>query len=159
MNSSDVSAGGYAATEVRAFLEGVNGDGTGDKSGVTTAAFLKALKGQIGDHILPVSRLLSTKAHWGWLTCSLWLPSENEIFGVSAWGEAGYGDGQNLHIPLYRDSYAYRIKRYNGSRDMYWLNTPHSGSAVNFCGSNGNGQVNYGAASSVYGCAPAFCVA
>jgi hypothetical protein len=117
MNATNDNTGGYAATEIRAFLDGVNGDGTGGKSGVTTAAFLKALKAQIGDYILPVRRLLSTKNNsWAWITCSLWLPSEDEVFGESAFGESTYGDGQKLHIPLYRDSYQYRIKRYNGSR-------------------------------------------
>jgi hypothetical protein len=160
MNPSDNNAGGYAATELRAFLEGVNGDGSGDKSGVTTAAFFKALKAQIGEYILPVRRLLSNKEAWGWVTCSLWLPGENEIFGTGSWGEAGYGDGQKLHIPLYRDSYAYRIKRYNGSRDWYWLNTPVSGSAANFRRSNYDGIAdNDATASSVGSCAPASSVA
>jgi hypothetical protein len=98
----------------------LNGDGASDYAGATTVstgAFLAALKAQLGDYILPVRRLLSIKpasgANWAWMTCSLWLPSENEIFDANAWGEPGYGDGQKLHIPLYRDSYAYRIKRYN----------------------------------------------
>jgi hypothetical protein len=112
-----VNTGGYPATEMRAFLDGANGDGTGGKSGVTTATFLNALKAQIGNYILPVRRLLSNKNGWAWITCSLWLPSENEVFGTNAWGEAEYGDGQKLHIPLYRDSFQYRIKRNNGSRD------------------------------------------
>jgi len=43
MNATNTCIGGYAASEARAFIEGVNGDGTGDKSGVTTAAFLNAL--------------------------------------------------------------------------------------------------------------------
>jgi hypothetical protein len=43
MNSSDTNTGGYIASELRAFLEGTAGDGTGDKSGVTTAAFMNAL--------------------------------------------------------------------------------------------------------------------
>jgi hypothetical protein len=135
MNPTNDNTGGYPASEVRAFLEGVNGDGTGDKSGVTTAAFLKVLKAQIGDYIVPIRRLLSIKGEWAWKTCSLWLPSENEIFGANAWGEVGHGDGQKLHIPLYQKSYAHRIKRYNGSRDWYWLSSPHSGSAAYFCNS------------------------
>jgi hypothetical protein len=159
MNPTNDNTGGYHATELRAFLDGVNGDGTGDKEGVTTAAFLKALKAQIGEYILPVRRLLSNKVDWAWRTYSLWLPSENEIFGVNAWGEAGYGDGQKLHIPLYQKSYAYRIKRYNGGRDWWWLDTPSSGSAASFCISNNNGYAGNNTASAVGGCAPAFCVA
>jgi hypothetical protein len=159
MNASDSNTGGYAASEMRAFLEGVNGDGTGGKSGVTTAAFLNALKGQIGDYILPVRRLLSKKGDWAWVTCMLWLPSEDEVFGESAWGESGYGDGQKLHIPLYRDSYLYRVKRLNGSRQWWWLCSPSAGSAANFCNSYGSGHASYNYASAVGGCAPALCVA
>jgi hypothetical protein len=163
MNAGNDNAGGYPASEMRAFLEGVNGDGTGGKSGVTTAAFLNALKSQLGDYLLPVRRLLSNKSTWAWVTCTLWLPSEDEVFGESAWGESEYGDGQKLHIPLYRDSYLYRIKRLNGSRKWWWLSSPYSGSAASFCSSATTGHANGGAAngtaSAVGGCAPAFCVA
>jgi hypothetical protein len=105
MNATNDNTGGYAASEIRVFLEGANGDGTGSKTGVTTAAFLNTLKARIGDRVLPVRRLFSNKAGWECLLCSLWLPSENEVFGANAWGEAEYGDGQKPHIPLYRDSY------------------------------------------------------
>jgi hypothetical protein len=130
MNATNINTGGYPATEMRAFLDGANGDGTGGKTGVTTAAFLNTLKAQIGNYILPVRLLLSNKVDWAWATCSLWLPGENGVFGANAWGEIGFGDGQKLHIPLYRDSFQYRIKRYNGSRDWWWLNSP----PIRFCG-------------------------
>jgi hypothetical protein len=159
MNPTNDNTGGYPATEMRAFLDGANGDGTGSITGITTAAFLNALKAQIGNYILPVRRLLSNKVNWAWVTCSLWLPSENEVCGANAWGETGYGDGQKLLIPLYRDSYQYRIKRYNGSRDWWWLNSPYAGSAAAFCLSSGNGNTSRDDASSVGGCAPAFCAA
>jgi hypothetical protein len=159
MNPTNDNTGGYAATELRAFLDGTNGDGTGSMDGVTTAAFLNALKSQIGDYILPVRLLLSNKTTWGWGTYSLWLPSENEIFGANTWGEPDYGDGQKLHIPLYQKSYAYRLKRYNGARDWWWLNTPYSSSAAYFCLVSYYGNANYSYASAVYGCSPAFCAA
>jgi hypothetical protein len=153
MNAGNDNTGGYPATEMRAFLEGVNGDGTGAKSGVTTAAFLNALKAQLGDYLLPVRRLLSNKGNWAWVTCTLWLPSEGEVFGESAWGESNYGDGQKLHIPLYRDSFLYRIKRNNGSRDWWWLSSPSSGSAASFCHAGNIGYATNHYASSVGGCA------
>ena len=43
INASHTNAGGYRASKLRAFLEGTNGNGAGDKSGVTTAAFMNAL--------------------------------------------------------------------------------------------------------------------
>jgi hypothetical protein len=158
MNPINDNTGGYPATEMRVFLEGANGDGTGSMTGVTTAAFLDTLEAQIGDYILPVRRLFSTKSTWGWGTYSLWLPSENEVFGVNTWGESDYGDGQKLHIPLYRDSYQHRIKRNNGSRDWYFLGSPSAGSAAYFCISYSYGYAYNYFASAVGGCAPAFCV-
>jgi hypothetical protein len=159
MNPTNDNTGGYAATEIRAFLDGTNGDGTGAMAGVTTAAFLNALKSQLGDYILPVRLLLSNKTDWAWGTYSLWLPSENELFGVNTWGEPSYGDGQKLHIPLYQKSYAYRIKHYNGSRESYWLNSPSSSSAAHFCSVNYSGLALDSHASAVLGCSPAFCAA
>jgi hypothetical protein len=158
MNPTNDNTGGYAATEIRAFLDGTNGDGTGSMNGVTTAAFLDALKAQIGDYILPVRLFLSNKIDWAWSTHSLWLPGENEIFGVNSWGDPGYGDGQKLHIPLYQKSWDCRIKRYNGSREHYFLNTPISSSAADFCVVHSSGFAPYGYASTVLGCSPAFCV-
>jgi hypothetical protein len=125
----------------------------------STAAFLNALKAQIGDYILPVRRLLSNKGGWEWVICSLWIPSENELFGANAWGEARYADAQKLHIPLYQKSCAYRIKRYNGGRDWWWLNSPSSGSLAAFCHNGGGGYAAHNIASLVGGCAPALCVA
>jgi hypothetical protein len=29
-----------------------------------------------------------------------------------------------IHIPLYQKSYGYRVKRYNGTRDWHYLQTP-----------------------------------
>jgi hypothetical protein len=159
MNPSNDNAGGYHASDMRAFLDGTNGDGTGSKAGVTTGAFYNALKAQLGNYLLKIRRLFSNKTDWAWQSYSLWLPSENEVFGANAWGEAGYGDGQKLHLPLYQKSYAYRIKRYNGSRDWWWLCTPYAGSAAYFCNSLTNGIASYNSASAVGGCAPAFCVA
>jgi hypothetical protein len=135
MNPTNINAGGYTASEMRVFLDGLNGDGTGDfvyasspENPVIAGAFLAALIAQIGDYIIPVRKLLDESIFdgtqtWAWRTYRLFLHSENDVFGANAWGRPGYGDGQKLHIPLYRDSYAYRIKRYNGSRDWWWLNT------------------------------------
>ncbi|MDR2743039.1 MAG: DUF6273 domain-containing protein, partial [Treponema sp.] len=51
------------------------------------------------------------------------------------------------------------IKKYNGVSWWYWLRPHSSGSAANFCSSYTDGYANYTNASSVGGCAPAFCVA
>jgi hypothetical protein len=171
MNPTNINAGGYTASEMRVFLDGLNGDGTGDfvyasppENPVVAGAFLAALGAQIGDYIMPVRKLLDESVFDGtqtrtWRTYRLFLHSENDVFGANAWGRPGYGDGQKLHVPLYRDSYVYRMKRYNGSRYWWWLNTPYSGSAANFCHVSYGGGATYTTASTVGGCAPAFCAA
>jgi hypothetical protein len=167
MNPTNTCIGGYPASEIRAFLEGANGDGTGDYAGsttVTTAAFLNALKAQIGaSYILPVRRLLSTRPDSGgvrtWFTCSLFLPSEHEIFGASTWGDPIYDDGLKAHFPIYQKATTYRCKRYNNARDWWFECSPSSGSAAYFCLVGSGGSAYYTNASSVGGCSPAFCVA
>jgi hypothetical protein len=166
MNPTDTCIGGYAASELRAFLEGTTGHGTGDYAGtttVTTAAFLNVLKAQIGNYILPVNRLLSIRpssgAGWDWFSCSLFLPSEHEVFGESAWGDPGYDDGLKVQFPIYQKASTYRCKRYNGGRDWYWECSPYSGSAAYFCLVSYGGTAHTNTASAVGGCAPAFCVA
>jgi hypothetical protein len=165
MNPTDTYIGGYAASEIRAFLEGANGDGTGAYAGsttVTTAAFLNALKAQIGDYILPVRRLLSgnmvSEISQNWLTCSLFLPSEREIFGGSVFSDSLWDDGLGVQFPIYQKAITYRCKRYNGSRDWYRECSPHSGSAAHSCVIYANGGAFHESASAVGGCASAFCV-
>jgi hypothetical protein len=171
MNASNDNAGGYAASELRAFLEGTNGNGTGDKSGVTTAAFMNALKAQIGDYLYTIRKYHSTKSASGWANYTVWLPSEIEMFGVPVYGDEGVymaaitspsiaarANGITpVHIPLYQKSYVYRVKRSNGSRQWHWLQTPYAAAASGFCNVSNYGIANYTSASSVGGCAPAFC--
>jgi hypothetical protein len=163
MNPTDTCIGGYGASEVRAFLEGANGDGTGAYSGVTTAAFLNGLKAAIGDYILPVRRLLSIKpssgANWDWVTCSLFLPSEHEIFGESAYSDPAADDGLKVPFPIYQKAAAYRCKRYNGNRELHMECSPLVNTTTNFCHVGSVGHASHAAASAVGGCAPAFCVA
>jgi hypothetical protein len=159
MNSTDANAGGWPASELRAFFDGTNGDGTGDRAGVTTAAVLKALNGQFGaGHILPIRKLLSTKGSWAWTTCSVWLPTENEILGQSAWGEPNSGDGIKVQFPLYQKSTAYRVKLYHGGRDWWFTGTPAASSSARFALISLYGGANSNYASSVGGCAFAFCI-
>jgi hypothetical protein len=173
MNASNDNAGGYAASEVRAFLEGTAGNGTGDKSGVTTAAFMNALKAQIGDYLYTIRKAHSTKSGQNWFSYTVFLLSELEVFGYPCYGDEGVymaaitapaiaaraGWLTNIHIPIFQKSYEYIIKRYNGARDWYWLQTPSAFSAANFCNVSSYGNTHYGTAGTAGGCAPAFCVA
>jgi hypothetical protein len=168
VNPTNDNAGGYPASELRAFMEGVNGDGTGDYVGsttVTTAALLNALIAQLNgggaeNYILPIRKYHSIKGAGSWKTYSLWLPTELEVFGYSTYGDEAVQYNTNVQFPIYAKSGVYRIKRKNGSRWWWWEHTPWASGATNFCDVS-----YYGDADCVYasntdgGVAPAFCVA
>jgi hypothetical protein len=169
MNPTNNNAGGYAASEMRVFLDGLNGDGTGDfvytsplKILLSPGPFSPPSPARSGTILFPSGSCLTNPFLMGrrrgrggptGFSCIV-----KTMCSVRTRG-AGYGDGQKLHLPLYQDSYACRIKRYNGSRDWWWLNAPSAGSAANFCYIDINGYANSYNASTVRGCAPAFCVA
>ena len=176
MRSDGSNDGGYissAKSELRAFLEGTAGDGTGAVSGVTTAAFLNAMKAQMGDIFYKIRKLHSVKSSNSWASYIMFLLSEIEVFGVPFWSDEGVylasdtatgsaaraGSGTPLHLPIFRDGYAYRVKRFNGSRQWWWLSTPYSAGSSSFCGVGSHGNTSYNSAGSVGGCAPAFCAA
>jgi hypothetical protein len=152
MNATDTNTGGYPATDFRIWLEGANGDGSG-----SFAAGLKAVLGG-NDPLLTIRKLLSTKGNWAWVNCTVWPPSDDEVFGSATWSESNYGDGVKVQFPIYQKSSIYRVKRYNGSRDWWWESSPHA-SAASFCHVGSNGHAHAHIASAVGGCAPAFCVA
>jgi hypothetical protein len=173
MNPTDTNTGGYIASEARAFLEGLNGDGTGDMANVTTAAFLNALKAQLGaDRLLTLRKAHSIKSSQAWANYTLFLPSELEVTGYPTYGDEGVympaitspaiaaraGWNTNVQFPIFSQSGFYRIKRYNGARMWYFLQTPYSASAAAFCSIAANGATSSYFASAVGGCAPAFCV-
>ena len=150
MNTSDTNTGGYAASVMKTFLE---------------STFTPALKAQLSgggaeDYILPIRKQLSTKGSWSWGLFSVWLPSEEEVFGCSSWGEKDFGDGVKVHLPIYQKTSHYRCKRYNGARVMWWESTPAAAYSTAFAYVGGGGNAGYtGAGAAAGGVAPAFCVA
>lgn len=174
INPTDVNTGGYVSSELRAWLEGTNGDGTGDYSGVTTAAFMTGLKNAIGNYLHTIHKAHSIKGTYNWKSYTVFLPSEIEVFGTPVWGDEGvYMPALTspvlparatyitpIQFPIYQKSFAYRIKCYNGFRAWYWEQTPTAAYSTDFCGVGSNGLANYTIASSASGgVAPAFCVA
>jgi len=151
MNPTDTNAGGYKSSEMRVWLEGASGDGSG-----VFATGLKAALG--GDYLYTIRKGHVHKGSSSWDNYTVWLPTEIELFGNQTYGDELTAWNTNLHYPIYQKSYVYRIKRWNGSRDWYFLATAHSGSSSDFCSVSGNGNSSSYTASSVGGCAPAFCV-
>ena len=173
MNASGSNSNGYAASEMKVFLEGANGNGTGDMAGVTTAAFLNAMRAQMGDYFLTITKAHSMKASSTFMSYTLFLPSEIEVLGGAYFGDEGVempaltspvraarvGWLTPIQLPIFAKSFTYRIKRRNGLRQWWWTQTPHAGGSSSFANVNLDGFVSYGNAGSVGGCAPAFCVA
>jgi hypothetical protein len=159
MNPTDTNTGGYPASEMRAWLEGANGDGSGSYSGVTTAAFLNGLKAALGDYLYTHRGLFSLKGNWEWRWRTVFLPTTHETWGAPGWAETNYDGGFQAQFPLYQKSVEYKLKRNNGSRMWWWNSSPSASSAAYFCVSSGNGNSNYYGASAAGGVAPAFCVA
>jgi hypothetical protein len=142
MNASATNTGGYAASELRTYLEGV---------------FMLGLKQAIGDYLYPVRRLLSTKGGWGWILDTVFLPTEREVWGYPTWGEVDNDGGAQGQYPIFIAT-AYKGKRLNSSRQWYWVATPQASSASNFCIVSTNIYAGGTTASSSGGVAPAFCV-
>jgi hypothetical protein len=153
MNATNANAGGYNSTELRAWLEGASGDGSG--------SFAAGLKAALGGNnpILTIRKLLSNKGDWAWINATVFLLSTYEVFGTPGWGEANLADGVAVHLPIYQKSSLYRVKRWNGERDWWWLSSPSASSAAYFCYCFSYGVSYYYSASAVGGVAPAFCVA
>ena len=175
VNSLNGNEEGYRGSLIRAFLEGTNGDGTGNitdntSHSVTPGMFLHILRDRLGgDYLLTVNRFLSARWEGGWFPCTLWLPSEVEIMGTPLIGAEGPLDTNGgrvaeiapIQIPLFQMGWEYRIRRYNGVRQWYSTSTPadYSWSSHFFAALDHRGQAVFGDPQAAGGCAPAFCVA
>jgi hypothetical protein len=165
VNSTDVNAGGYTASELRIWLEGANGDGN--------ATFANRLRTALGGNFLyTIRKAHSAKSVSAWNSYTVFPASELEVFGFPVRGDEGVEMAAtatataraswitNVQFPIYTKSYAYRIKRFNGARQFYWESTPHAVTSTHFCTVSGNGNATGTIASRVDGgVSPAFCVA
>lgn len=145
MNSSDTNTGGYNASAMKTYLDGVFALGLGSALGSS-------------DYLYTISRAISKKSSTEWVRNTVFLPTEVEVFGVATYGDDQNAWNTNIQYPIYRDSSYYRCKKYNGSRTWWWEATPHASNSTYFCNVNYYGNSNYYyASSSDGGVAPAFC--
>lgn len=145
MNSSDTNTGGYNASAMKTYLDGVFALGLGSALGSS-------------NYLYTISRAISKKGSTEWVRNTVFLPTEVEVFGVATYGDDQNAWNTNIQYPIYRDSSYYRCKKYNGSRAWWWEATPDASDSTTFCfvGSNGRGD-NIIASYSNGGVAPAFC--
>jgi hypothetical protein len=166
MNTGNDNTGGYPASEIRTWLEGAAGDG----SGVFATALQTALG---GNYLYTIRKAHSIKSSQAWGSYTVWLPSELEVYGVPVYGDEGVymaaitapaiaaraGWITPVQFPIFSKSYAYRIKRWNGARDWWWELTPTAANSTTSAIVHANGNAHYVTASTVGCVAPAFCVA
>ena len=144
MNATDTNTDGYPSTELRAWLN--------DK-------FAEGLKTVLGNYLLEIPRLYSTKGNWGWYKDKVFLPTEAEVWGSQVWGEKTW-NGFQAQWPVYRDSSVYKVKKLNGSRKGWWEATPSDDNTSCFCYCSSIGSAHDDTAAGwAGGIAPAICVA
>ena len=107
MNSSDTNTGGYNASAMKTYLDGVFALGLGSALGSS-------------DYLYTISRAISKKSSTEWVRNTVFLPTEVEVFGVATYGDDQNAWNTNIQYPIYRDSSYYRCKKYNGSRAWWW---------------------------------------
>ena len=145
MNSSDTNTGGYNASAMKTYLDGVFALGLGSALGSS-------------DYLYTISRAISKKSSTEWVRNTVFLPTEVEVFGVATYGNDQNAWNTNIQYPIYRDSSYYRCKKYNGSRAWWWEATPYASNSTHFCGVHSGGiSNNSGASYGSGGVAPAFC--
>jgi hypothetical protein len=165
INEANDNTGGYPASEMRSWLEGASGDGSGP-----FATGLKSVLG--GNYLYTIRKAHSIKASQAWNSYTVFLASELEVFGFPTYGDEGVymaatatavaraGWITPVQFPIYQKGYDYRIKRFNGSRAWWWTQTPTAYSATAFCCVTGGGNAyDLLASDAAGGVSPAFCVA
>ena len=132
MNSTTTNAGGYAASELKAYLNDQVKTGLVNAIGITPKT---------------VHRLHYTKDNWAWLAETVFIPSEVEVFGHQAWSNnRGYSSGTSVQWPLFSEFPQKRIANWNGSRWWWWEASPRTDDSASFCSCDRNGNAYYGTA-------------
>lgn len=144
MNTLNTNTGGYGASVMKTFLDGVFTAGLGAAIGA--------------DYLYTIRRAISKKGSTEWESCTVFLPTMIEVYGVDTYGDDQIDWNTNSQYPLYASGFFYRVKRYNGSRAWWWTATPHGAGDSGFCDVYHYGLSSYyGARESRGGVAPAFC--
>lgn len=137
MNSTDTNDGGYAASELCAYLN----------NQVKTA-----LVNVIGITPKTVHRLIDNKTDWAWLAETVFIPTEVEVFGHQAWSNnKGYSTGSSVQWTLFSEFPQKRIANWNGSRWWWWEASPRTDDSAGFCDCSDHGYATCYSASAGYG--------
>lgn len=147
MNQTNSNTGGTAAAELT--------------TTVNTTIYNK-LPADLRAVIKEVRRLENNKGTWAWASRKLFLLQETEVFGRNNWSD-GY-DGGGIQLPIFAHSYRHIVKGLGkgaaerGSRAYWWLASPSSVDAANFCLVANYGNASANSASYSSGVAPGFVI-
>lgn len=145
VNTSNINTGGYPASELKTFLDGVFALGLGSALGSA-------------DYLYTIRRAISKKSSTDWTSETVFLPTEVEVFGTPTYGDDQCAWNTNIQYAIYRNSSFYRIKRHNGARAWWWEATPGASNSIYFCFVDDNGFSSSHIASRMDGgVSPAFC--
>lgn len=134
MNGTAKNAGGYAASELCAYLNNQVKTGLVNAIGITPKT---------------VHRLLDNNTDWTWLAETVFIPTEVEVFGHQAWSNnKGYSTGTSVQWPLFSEFPQERIANWNGSRWWYWEASPRTDDTASFCNCSDRGNADYSSADS-----------
>lgn len=145
MNSSDTNTGGYAASELCAYLNNQVKTGLVNAIGITPKT---------------VNRSLDNKTDWVDLAETVFIPTEVEVFGHQVWSNNdSYSTGTSVQWPLFSEFPQKRIANLNGSRWWWWEASLQNYNTTSFCVCGASGlATHYSASNSVYGVRFAFLV-
>jgi hypothetical protein len=156
MNETNTNKGGYAASEMREYLVGIDGNGGKFLEGLKTAG--------VPEDVLwaPVRYVANgyddTPRDTDKLTDLLWLPTEWELFGSQTQSFAAETEENQARLKYYTGD-EYRIKFIGNSPPWnYWESSSFFGDSSMFCGVGRTGYPGGYGADSAGGVAPAFCV-
>lgn len=128
MNSTATNAGGYAASELCAYLNNQVKTGLVNAIGITPKT---------------VHRLLDNKTEWAWFAETVFIPTEVEVFGHQAWSNnKGYSTGSSVQWPLFSEFPQRRIANWNGARWWWWEASPKTDDSAAFCNCNYSGNAD-----------------
>lgn len=129
MNGTAKNAGGYAASELCAYLNNQVKTGLVNAIGITPKT---------------VHRLLDNKIDWAWLAETVFIPTEVEVFGHQAWSNnKGYSAGTSVQWPLFSEFPQKRIANWDGSRQSWWEASPRTDDSASFCDCSFDGPAGY----------------
>ncbi len=140
MNSSNTNSGGWTSCAMRS---------------THLPAILALMPTEIQNGIREVNKLTSAGSQSPNINTTadkLFLLSEIEIFGSVRYSESGEG----TQYDYYKAGNS-KVKKFNGSADLWWERSPRGSRPTSFCIVDSGGGATYGGSSGVFGVAFGFC--